>query len=80
MVVSDDDRAVVGTVNLDYRSLYLHFEDAVLLYRVPENARIEEDVLDTLEKCHQVTLEDIRHEKLSMRILGILLKVLAPLM
>lgn len=80
VVVSDDDRAVVGTVNLDYRSLYLHFEDAVLLYRVPENARIEEDVLDTLEKCHQVTMEDIRHEKLSMRILGILLKVLAPLM
>ncbi len=33
--VSDDCKAVVGTINLDYRSLYLHFEDAVYLYDCP---------------------------------------------
>ena len=33
--VSDDRKAVVGTINLDYRSLYLHFEDAVYLYDCP---------------------------------------------
>lgn len=80
VVICDDEKAVVGTINLDYRSLYLHFEDAVLLYQVPENAEIEADVQNTLKKCHEVTMEDVRHEKLHIRLLGILLKVLAPLM
>lgn len=80
VMIADDDKAVVGTINLDYRSLYLHFEDAVLLYQVPENADIEADVQDTLKKCHEVTMEDVRHEKLYMRILGFLLKVMSPMM
>lgn len=80
VVISDDEKAVVGTINMDYRSLYLHFEDAVLLYQVPENAQIEADVQNTLKKCHEVTMEDVRHEKFWIRLLGILLKVLAPMM
>ena len=32
MFVSDDMKAVVGTINLDFRSLYLHWEDAVYFY------------------------------------------------
>lgn len=80
VMVSDDEKAVVGTINLDYRSLYLHFEDAVLMYRVPENADVEADVQETLKKCHEVTLEDVKMEKIRIRILGFLLKVLAPLM
>lgn len=79
-MISDDEKAVVGTINMDYRSLYLHFEDAVLLYQVPENAQIEADVQNTLKKCHEVTMEDVRHEKFWIRLLGILLKVLAPMM
>ncbi|MDO5411635.1 MAG: cardiolipin synthase [Lachnospiraceae bacterium] len=79
-IVSDDEKAVVGTVNFDYRSLYLHFEDAVFLYQVPENAEIEADVQETLKKCHEITMEDVKHEKFYMKLLGILLKVLSPLM
>lgn len=80
VMVSDDEKAVVGTINLDYRSLYLHFEDAVLMYRVPENADVEADIQNTLEKCHEVTMEDVKQEKFRMKLLGFLLKVLAPLM
>ena len=78
--VSDDIKAVVGTINLDYRSLYLHFECAAFLYDVPAVADIERDFRNTAAKCHEVRMEDLRREKLSTRVAGWLLKVLAPLM
>lgn len=78
--VSDDIKAVVGTINLDYRSLYLHFECAAFMYDVPEILVIEKDYQETLRKCQQITLEDCAKEKIYMRLLGKLLKVVAPLM
>ena len=72
VVTSDDDKAVVGTINLDYRSLYLHFEDAVFMYRVPENADMEKDFQNTLKLCHEVTMDDVKHEKLRIKLLGII--------
>ena len=56
--VSDDETAVVGTINLDFRSLYLHFECGVWIHKNPVVDAIEEDFLETLKKCRQVTLED----------------------
>jgi cardiolipin synthase len=78
--VSDDCKAVVGTINLDYRSLYHHFECATYLYKVPCIARIKEDFLETQEKCRLVTDETMRTEKLFYRIVGPLVKFIAPLM
>lgn len=78
--VSDDTKAVVGTINLDYRSLYHHFECATYMYRTPCIAEIEADFQDTLKKCRQVTADTIREEKLSTKILGRIIKFLAPLM
>ena len=78
--VSDDIKAVVGTINLDYRSLYLHFECAAFLYDVPAVADIERDFRNTAAKCHEVRMEDLRRERLGTRVAGWLLKVLAPLM
>ena len=48
--VSDDAKAVVGTINLDYRSLYHHFECATYLYQVPCIREIEADFQDTLSR------------------------------
>ncbi len=78
--VSDDNKAVVGTINLDYRSLYHHFECAALLYEVPCINEIEEDFQETLEKCRRITKDDIKKEKAYYKILGALMKVVAPLM
>ncbi|MBQ3424547.1 MAG: cardiolipin synthase [Clostridia bacterium] len=78
--VSDDIKAVVGTINLDYRSLYHHFECATYLYKAPCIRDIEEDFQQTLSRCRVVTEETIRNEKLSYRIMGSLLKFVAPLM
>ena len=78
--VSDDCKAVVGTINFDYRSLYHHFECATYLYRCTCIADIEQDVLNTLEKCRPVTEETIKHEKVFYKLLGGFLKIFAPLM
>ena len=78
--VSDDVKAVVGTINMDYRSLYLHFECAACLYDCPAVADVEADFIETAAKCQAVRLEDLKREKLTIRLLGWLMKVLAPLM
>ena len=49
--VSDDDTATVGSINLDFRSLYLHFENGVFIYDNPEVQKVEEDFQNTLAKC-----------------------------
>ena len=78
--VSDDKEAVVGTINLDYRSLYHHFECATWMYGVPCIGEIEEDFASTLLKCRKVTKDTIWQGHKMLRPLGYLLKVLAPLM
>ena len=78
--VSDGVKAVVGTVNLDYRSLYHHFECGVILYRNTQIAVIEQDIQDTLEKCIGMTVEDYKKLKLSERVLGRLMRIVAPMM
>ena len=77
---SDDEKAVVGTINLDYRSLYLHFECGAFLYRSAEIETIENDFQKTLEACQEITLENYKKGTLGLRVSGCLLKVLAPLM
>ena len=64
VVVSDDEKAVVGTINMDYRSLYHHFECAAYLYKNECITDIERDFQDTLAKCRKVTEETIKNEKL----------------
>lgn len=78
--VSDDNKAVVGTINLDYRSLYHHFECAAYLYKTPCIADVEADFQATLEKCRPVTEESIAAEKFIYKIGGRIMKLVAPLM
>ena len=78
--VSDDCKAVVGTINLDYRSLYHHFECAAYLYRVPCIGEIEADFQETLGFCRQVTPETVKKEHVITKLAGRLTKFLAPLM
>lgn len=78
--VSDDMKAVVGTINLDYRSLYHHFECATYLYQTRCIADIEKDFEDTLEKCNRVTEQTIKGEKRTYKMAGGFMKVIAPLM
>ena len=56
--VADDVVATVGTTNLDYRSLYLHFECGVRLYSSPTVMDIKQDFLSTLDKCVEIKADD----------------------
>ena len=78
--VSDDRKAVVGTINLDYRSLYLHFEDAVYLYDCPCIKDIVADFDATRAQSQIVTHGDLARIPLHTRITSALLKLVAPLM
>jgi cardiolipin synthase len=77
---SDGEKAVVGTINLDYRSLYLHFECAALMYRHEEIPAIEMDFQETLEKCQKVSREDYKKQSIFVRLEGRILRLFAPLM
>lgn len=77
---SDGRKAVVGSINLDYRSLYLHFECAVYLYRNAAIAYAEADFQETLGKCQKMSKEDVKNQPLRNRMAGKALRLLAPLM
>ena len=78
--MSDDNVAVVGTINLDFRSLYLHFECATWMYNTECIADVRNDYLDTLEKCQEITYEDCLHVNIFKRIGRALLRLFAPMM
>ncbi len=78
--VSDDTTATVGTVNLDFRSLYLHFECGAWMYRTGCIADIKRDFLMTLQKCTPISVEDIKRDPLWKRLLRPILKAFAPLL
>lgn len=78
--VSDDTRAVVGSINLDYRSLFLHFECASYFYKHPVVAQVEQDMQDTLKKCMLITLDDCKRFNILKRAAGHILRLFAPLM
>lgn len=78
--VADGREAVVGTVNLDYRSLYHHFECAVWMYGVPCIREIAADFDGTLAECRRVTPDTVWKGFWRLKPLGYLLKVIAPLM
>ena len=76
----DDIHGVVGSINLDYRSLYHHFECAAYLYKVDALKDIRQDFLQTLEKSQRISKEDLRRESILTRLMSAMLKFFAPLM
>lgn len=78
-IVSDDLYAMVGTINLDYRSLVHHFEDAVWMYRSPVALDIRDDFLATLDSSHKMTKTELKLG-LRERLLRSLIKLFAPLL
>ena len=76
----DDVIATVGTLNLDYRSLYHHFECATYMYKTDCIADIEKDFQDTLSECREVTPEILKDEAAYYKVVGPVAKMISPLM
>lgn len=77
--VSDNVKSVVGTINLDYRSFYHHFECAAYMYDVDCIPDIEKNFQETLTECREITLDMAKKEKWWIKLEGSLLKAVAPL-
>ena len=78
--VCDDEIATVGTINLDFRSLYLHFECGVWMYRSEAVLQIKEDALSLFKECREITWEDCKRKSSVKRLLQSILRLFAPLL
>lgn len=79
--LSDDSKAVVGTINIDYRSLYLHFECATYMQGTECIGAIKSDFEDLFKnKCHKITTEDCKNISFASRFASVLLRIFSPLL
>lgn len=77
--VCDDKFAVVGTINMDYRSLYLHFECGTYMYRTSAVIDLKKDCMETFDKSRQVSLS--RRKRISLgSFFDAILRILSPLL
>ena len=78
--LSDDQFGTVGTINLDYRSLYLHFECGVFLYKARAVDQLKEDFLQVFPICTEITKEFCDSRPWYINFMQILLRLFAPLL
>jgi len=79
LYLADGETAVVGTVNMDYRSLVHHFENGVWLHRSTGVDRIKEDFENTFKKCILMT-KDTTRWSVFQQVIRAVLKVFAPML
>ena len=80
MSVADDEAATCGTINMDYRSLYHHFENGCIMYKSPAVLEIKKDFESFFPACREVT-EQYRTGRSRILKLGqLILRLAAPLM
>jgi len=77
--VCDDEAAIVGTINLDYRSLYLHFECGVFIYKSNAVMDVKHDSFKTIQNSQEISREFCANQNIVIRIIQNILRLLAPL-
>lgn len=78
--VVDDEYAVIGSINLDFRSLYLHFECGAWLYKTDSVLKLKEDFLNTLDLCQQINISDCENIKWPVKFGRLVLRLFSPLL
>lgn len=78
--VADDMYATVGTINLDYRSLYLHFECGVWMYGTDSILAIRDDFLRTQEASLEISAAELDRVSLPKKVISHFLKFFSPLL
>ncbi len=78
-IVVDDELGLVGSVNTDYRSYFLHFEDGVLMYDSDAVIKIREDFEESLKQSKEISAEEMDHTNIFVKIFRGLLQVLMTL-
>ena len=80
MIVSDDDVGVVGTINMDFRSFFMHFECGTVLYGGKVIHEIRDDMLDIMAQSRPINDEWFRHVPWLSSILASIMRLFAPLL
>ncbi|MBQ7344031.1 MAG: cardiolipin synthase [Clostridia bacterium] len=82
--VADGKYAMIGTVNLDYRSLVHHFENGIWMYKTESIADIKADIDETVEKCIEITPEvlakSINSRFLTPKVIHAIVRIFAPML
>lgn len=79
-LIADSEVCILGTINFDFRSFYLHFENGVLAYKSSCVSEAEADFLETLELSQEITLTQVKKKGAIYALLQALLKIFSPLM
>lgn len=80
MIVSDDDISVVGTINMDFRSFYMHFECGTVFYKSTMTEKVKNDILETMKYCRLINANWIKGVSWIQSIFSSILRIFAPLM
>ena len=75
----DDEYAMIGTINLDYRSLVHHFENGVWMYKCDAVGSLKADIEDTLTKSIEVT-PDMLKTNILQRFIRAVVRIFAPML
>uniref|UniRef100_UPI0040566886 cardiolipin synthase n=1 Tax=Agathobacter sp. TaxID=2021311 RepID=UPI0040566886 len=78
--VADDEYACVGTINLDFRSLYLHFECGAFMYKTACIPDLKADALATFEESREILLEDCENKNFFFQLFLSVMHLFAPLL
>ena len=79
-IITDDEGCVCGTINMDYRSFYLHYECGVLMTEVPAVMDMKEDFLNTMRVSERVSLDEWRKRPLWQKCIQSILRIFSPLL
>ena len=78
-IISDDDQGITGSINMDYRSFNLHFENGVWICGAPVLKEIKQDIIDTIAVCEEITLDEWKRRPWYIKFGQAFLRLFAPL-
>lgn len=79
LYLSDDNLAMIGTINLDYRSLTHHYENGIWIYNDSEILKMKEDYLKTIGKSIYINEIEIK-ENIFKKLIRIIVRIFSPLL
>ena len=79
MYLSDDEIAMIGTINLDYRSLVHHFENGIWLYKCDVINDIKADIIDTISKSEKIEKDTLK-DTMFNRFIRAVVRIFSPML
>jgi cardiolipin synthase len=79
-MVADDVAAIIGTINMDYRSYYMHFECGILFIKSKAVLQVRDDFLATQQECVEITLEQVQNTNVFVKMMRAVLNIFSSLL